>query len=758
MVNVKKIRIGNDIKISWSIFTKSGEPYSLKDRKLSVSLNRVLGDISKQMVFDVVDNAISLYFYGKDQERTGIYTLTLVENDGLEDMHTVDSCDAFQLVARSCDVNGDACGCGNIEIETVELTSTLSADVIANLPSSGGIEVDSEMSDTSENPVQNKIVKRYIDEQCSIADVRYNNYWITEKQLIAENIAGEKNDPNTLVARDESGAIYADAIYDGNGNRLAFSSSSKEQLEIADGVLLTLSEASGNFVTLNHLIGGSKGQVLSKKSDEDFDTEWVDAPQGGGSSVDIVDNLTTADPTKALSANMGRTLNEKFQYKNYLAGKNLDQKGNILDAEGWNVTIPIAVVGGSALTFECGGTNTSALCEYDADGNFLDYWGQSIHPRTITTKANTAYVRLAVPNSPTQDYFVAQNDVVLFNKLRKFNIVEQVAENTQKLENIGDSVEVKVEDVTDANGKPLDEILSEISAGGAEGALVYNAPQTLTDEQKLQVAKNIGQTERLILEWSNEDAEVLQPVAYDAETGYFTVETMPSWLAEDGVSVNAVINYTDAILYGSASSKNVVIGSDAGKSTLWIKRINETQFLCHIGQTNMNAVTIPSTVDVSLFYFTNTVNPAFQLLKEGEISPTIGIRKFHIRIMDIAARESRYIQLWLNGNPPYAQGSDTYRKYPVAVIGHFSNKCFGTTADMEVWVDYGAEGGPRGKFVRIDSNGAYFDNQQNIAYYTNPTMHSEWGNMWGFNGLKQAYLRVTALGKRATVRITEIIE
>ena len=159
---------------------------------------------------------------------------------------------------------------------------------------------------------------------------------------------------------------------------------------------------------------------------------------GGGGTVDIVDNLTTADPTKALSANMGRTLNEKFQYKNYLAGKNLDQKGNILDAEGWNVTAPIAVVGGTALTFECGGTNTSALCEYDADGNFLDYWGQSVHPRTITTKANTAYVRLAVPNNPTQDYFVAQ-DVVLFNKLHDFDIVEQVAENTQKLENIGDN-------------------------------------------------------------------------------------------------------------------------------------------------------------------------------------------------------------------------------------------------------------------------------------------------------------------------------
>ena len=266
------------------------------------------------------------------------------------------------------------------------------------------------------------------------------------------------------------------------------------------------------------------------------------------------------------------------------------------------------------------------------------------------------------------------------------------------------------------------------------------------------------QGERLILEWSNEDAEILQPTAYNAETGYFTVEQMPSWLSEDGVSVNAVINYTDAILYGSASSKNVVIGSDAGRSTLWVKRISETQFLCHIGQQNMTAATVPSTVDPSLFYFTKTIYPAFQLLKEGETSPTIGVRKFHIRITDIAARESKYTQLWLNGSPQHTQGSNDYSKYPAAAIGHFSNKCFGAAADMEVWVDYGAEGGPIGKFVRIDSDGVYFDNQQNLGYYTNPTLYSKWGGMWGFSTTKQCYLRVTALGKRATVRITEITE
>lgn len=623
MTNIKKIRIGNDLHVKWSVFADKEHtiPYNLTDKSLTLKRS-CNGRLAVSMANFVVEgNAVVFTLFGKDQERTGVYTLTLVENEGREDMHTVDSCDAFQLVARSCDVDGDACGCGNVEVESVEFTSTLSADVIANLPSSGGsIEVDSEMSDTSENPVQNKVIKKYVDathhtyiiESFSAYEVSraYSNP-IDEPLILKSSeipilVSAIKAGKVILLESEERGIIVCDCNVDYDDRMVSIS--------FGDYITITCDTAITNQCTLSPRIehlpqggennqilaalkdeeddnpsyhwvnptsigavpsGGRDGQILKKRSDDDFDTEWVDAPQGGGT---------------------------------------------------------------------------------------------------------------------------------------------------------------------------------------AEGAVLYT-PQTLTDEQKSQVAKNIGQPrERLILEWSNEDAEVLQPIAYDAETGYFTAETMPSWLAEDGVSVNAVINYTDAVLLGNTSSKNVVIGSDAGRSTLWIKRINETQFLCHIGQTNMTAATVPSTVDVSLFYFTNTVNPAFQLLKEGETSPTIGVRKFHIRITDMAARESKYTNLWLNGNPLYAQGANEYSKYPAAAIGHFINNCFGTTADMEVWVDYGAEGGPRGKFVRLDSNGAYFDTQQNLAYYTNPTLYSKWGGVWGFSGTKQCYLRVTALGKRATVRITEIIE
>lgn len=498
--------------------------------------------------------------------------------------------------------------------------------------------------------------------------------------------------------------------------------------------------------------GGSAGQVLSKKSDADYDTEWVDAPQGGGDTVDIVDNLTTADPTKVLSANMGRTLNEKFQYKNYLAGKNLDLKGNILDAEGWNVTTPIAVVGGTALTFECGGTNSSALCEYDANGNFLDFGGQSVHPRTITTKANTAYVRLAVPNNPTQDYFVAQRDVVLFNKLRKFDIVEQVAENTQKLENIGDSVEVKVENVTDANGKPLDEILSEISAGGGEGVLLYNTEQTLTDEQKSQVAKNIGQPrERLILEWTNEEAEVLQPTAYDEETGYFTVETMPSWLAEDGAEAYGIINYADAALLSSAQMKYIPLPDGNEGTRFYMVRVSSTQVILYKDGDKTNLVTIPSEVKCDYFYLTPTRVVGLQM------DVLEGVKKYRVDINRSSMRPSQYKNTAIEG----ILRDGATAKYIDGGLGYQTRHHYETSTSIEFLIDWDTA---NYKYTRIECSGAERTNATGgTQSFVNPILYSlDWQPIPHFTLGKNTNvyfnLQSTFINKYTTVKLYEIIE
>lgn len=590
---MKKIRIGNDIKIIWSIKTKDGQDYILDGKNLTVKAFRILGAVSTPISFETFGNTLTCWFYGKDQTKLGVYGLVLVENEGREDMHTVDSCDAFQLVARSCDVDGAECGCGNVKVESVELTSTLSADVFSH-----GIPA-----------------------------------------------------------------------------------------------------------------GGSAGQVLSKKSDEDYDTEWVDAPQGGGDTVDIVDNLTTADPTKALSANMGRTLNEKFQYKNYLAGKNLDKKGNILDAKGWNVTTPIAVVGGTALTFECGGTNTSALCEYDANGNFLDYWGQSVHPRTFTTKANTAYVRLAVPNNPTQDYFVAQNDVVLFNKLRNFDIVEQVAN--------------------------LDEAAIEVTP-------------------LLSIENDIYPPHmRLIVEWSNEDAEVLQPVSYNAETNLFEVESMPSWLAEDGVIVPATINYSDTILWGTGGWQNVPFPKNNTQTVQHIKRVSATTFmaLSHSAESS-NQMDIIASPDCTLFSYCQAKDvQRLPLQLDGE--ELSGIKKFKIVIKDSNLHLAKTFcgvnsssTMLLSNNYNRVLGAYLAETRPLMVSGY-----------MIIEVDFD---NAQYRYLEYQLSGLSRTGVQTVTPYVQMSKNTEqWSSIWpNTKPISQAFflLPANALTKKCNVKIYEIYE
>lgn len=151
----------------------------------------------------------------------------------------------------------------------------------------------------SEFPIPNaEAVIHYVDRMTSEVDVTKNSYDSDSKRDIAYNIGGEGH--SMLVVRGETGAIGANLLIDDQGMALAFSTSSNEVKTEADEILLTESEADSRYA--------KKGEG------------------GGGSSVDVVDNLTTADPTKALSANMGKVLNEK--------SKNLEERLNELASGG----------------------------------------------------------------------------------------------------------------------------------------------------------------------------------------------------------------------------------------------------------------------------------------------------------------------------------------------------------------------------------------------------------------------------------------
>lgn len=152
---MENIRIGNDINIEWTIF-RDGKPESLDGKNISVFMTN---GYRKMVVKDlhVRDNVIQFTYLGKDQEHNGVYTLTLVENKGQEGMYTVDACDAFRIVPRSCVIDGGA-GCGNIKVDTVRLTGDIKVPVagsasgtsdyneLSNKPSINGTTLKGNMS------------------------------------------------------------------------------------------------------------------------------------------------------------------------------------------------------------------------------------------------------------------------------------------------------------------------------------------------------------------------------------------------------------------------------------------------------------------------------------------------------------------------------------------------------------------------------------------------------------------------------------
>lgn len=114
-----RIRIGNDIPIRWAV-TRCGVPEDFAGKSLKLYMRTAYSE-TEVTDFSVSGNVLSWTFPGAAQKATGTYTFTLVENEGLDDMATIDACDALKLVACTCSAE-----CA----ESVEVASDI--DVPAN--------------------------------------------------------------------------------------------------------------------------------------------------------------------------------------------------------------------------------------------------------------------------------------------------------------------------------------------------------------------------------------------------------------------------------------------------------------------------------------------------------------------------------------------------------------------------------------------------------------------------------------------------
>ena len=97
------------------------EPLSGRDLRLEIATG---SRFRRNVPFEADDSVAEFLFQGSEQRYVGAYTLTMWENRGKENQTVVDRCDAFCLVACSCEESAESADEPNLDVETLELGSS----------------------------------------------------------------------------------------------------------------------------------------------------------------------------------------------------------------------------------------------------------------------------------------------------------------------------------------------------------------------------------------------------------------------------------------------------------------------------------------------------------------------------------------------------------------------------------------------------------------------------------------------------------
>lgn len=124
---MKRIRIGKDIAISWEI----NSPMDLVETDLTIQMKDPKGNKVYIEDFELVDKTISFGLRGTAFAYLGNYTLTLWYKKGEIGQTVVDVINAFELVGSTYQEDeGCICGCGALDVSTVDLYGDLTFPII----------------------------------------------------------------------------------------------------------------------------------------------------------------------------------------------------------------------------------------------------------------------------------------------------------------------------------------------------------------------------------------------------------------------------------------------------------------------------------------------------------------------------------------------------------------------------------------------------------------------------------------------------
>ena len=137
---MERIRLGNNIAISWALYDLNGRLHSLDGK--SVQLYMSCGGL-KQAVTDytIQENVVSWVFLGTDQKKVGLYKLILVETDELSGSQVVDVAEAFRIVSETVSAAETGEVTHNVSVRSVltyaNLVGVESVDVVESSEDDG---------------------------------------------------------------------------------------------------------------------------------------------------------------------------------------------------------------------------------------------------------------------------------------------------------------------------------------------------------------------------------------------------------------------------------------------------------------------------------------------------------------------------------------------------------------------------------------------------------------------------------------------
>ena len=187
---MRKIRIGNDIAVQWSLVAKgTGEPFVVEGKDIRLSLKSIFATTEIED-FTAQGNTIAWTFKGAEQKQTGIYSLVVSVVDAQGAMVTTDVCQFVELVGCSCEADGaDEAG-----------VQTESIDLVSNVEITSGTTNPSEVMLLIEELQKNKI------------DKEADDYYPQLSVGLADNLAGVDVVASEVSFRRSGGGAISDGV------------------------------------------------------------------------------------------------------------------------------------------------------------------------------------------------------------------------------------------------------------------------------------------------------------------------------------------------------------------------------------------------------------------------------------------------------------------------------------------------------------------------------------------------------------------